>query len=116
MQRMNYGDGVTFLDADQRKTVIDACGKNVDILKNWFNTIKVNYNNWVIHDNDISYSINNASDLTMSDLSSGERFLLFLLACKTLNMPLIAAGLFERTGNRLENIATNIIRDYDNLI
>lgn len=116
LQRMSYINGVTFLDIDQRKTVIDACNKDVNTLKSWFKIIKINYNDIVIHDNDVSYSVNNTSDLTLSDLSSGEKFLLYLLACKATEQPLIAAGLFERLGSRLEGVATNIIKDYDKLI
>ena len=63
----------------------------------------------------VSYKVNNIW-LSLADLSSGERNLLYLLACKRLNRKVILWGLFERLGERLTNLALTELKDYENLI
>lgn len=51
----------------------------------------------------IAYSVN-GKVLSLSKLSSGERFILYLLACKILNKKVLAIELFERLGKRLTDV------------
>lgn len=48
-------------------------------------------------------------------MSSGERFVLYLIACKINNISVLAISLFERIGDRLMNMVYNELGDYDNL-
>lgn len=109
-------DGVSFLDSDQIALLYHAVNGNISELHTMFHQIGVVFDDIVTFREDyISYSVKNHV-LSLSKLSSGERFLLFLLACKKLNMMVIAIGLFERLGKRLINVVYDNLQDYNNLI
>jgi hypothetical protein len=42
--------------------------------------------------------------------------MLYLIACKQFNKKVIANGLFEHIGSRLESVIENNLLDYDNLV
>lgn len=63
----------------------------------------------------IAYSVNNKT-LSLSKLSSEERFILFLMACKKIDASVLAIGLFERLGKRLTDVVYNNLIDYNNLV
>lgn len=114
LQKRDFISSVTFIDSDTCNTVAEACSHGVNTLKSWFNTIGIEYTKIIIVHNTIRYVVDGIV-LSLSDLSSGERYMLYLLACKQLHKELIAGGLFERLGSRLETVATNIVKDYDEL-
>lgn len=114
LQRRDYINNVTFLDSDTCNIVIEACNSDLNILKLWFNKINIEYTDIFIVHNKIYYTIDDMT-LCLSDLSSGERYALYLIACKQLHKDLIAASVFERLGRRLEAVVTSIVKDYDEL-
>lgn len=109
-------DGVTFLNIDECNLVLEASNNNLDVIKGWFDLIGIKYQDIVINNgNHIIYFVNNHS-LQLADLSSGERYILYLIACKKLKKKVIANGLFERLCSRLQKVVCNELADYDNLI
>mgnify|MGYP001129350366 CR=1 FL=1 len=108
-------DGVSFLVSDQIVNVYDACCGDIDKLINMFKIVGVKFDHInVMMKSCISYSVDGL-DLTLADLSSGERFVLYLLACKKLKEEVLAIGLFEILGSRLMNVVYEELRDYENL-
>ncbi len=109
-------DGITFLSIDECKVVLEASNNNLETIKKWFDLIGVKYDDININNGTyITYSVNK-NVLQLADLSSGERYILYLMACKSLNKKVIANGLFERLCSRLQKVVCNELVDYDNLI
>lgn len=109
-------DGVSFLDSKQTSLVYKACNGSKDTLCNLFHRVGIKFDDInILQEDYISYCVN-GEILPLSKLSSGERFVLYLVACKKTNTPVLAVGLFERLGNRLADIVYEELRDYANLI
>lgn len=115
LQTMTVISGVTFLIKEQCMEVLNAADNSKDKLKQWFDIIGIKYDELNVEGKNINYIVNN-TELSLSDLSSGERLLLYLLACKISNKPLVVKSLFERLGNRLEQVVFENLSDYTNLI
>jgi len=112
----NVLNGVSFLDSDQVALIYNVCNGSALELNIMFNQIGVKFDDISIMREDyIAYSVNDKV-LSLSKLSSGERFILFLMACKKMNSPVLAIGLFERLSKRLTDVVYNNFKDYDNLI
>ncbi len=109
-------DGITFLSLDECKVVLEASNNNLETIKKWFDLIGVKYDDININNGTyITYSVNK-NILQLADLSSGERYVLYLMACKNLKKKVIANGLFERLCSRLQKVVCNELADYDNLV
>jgi hypothetical protein len=115
LKRIETINGVYFMDKEQCNVIISAANNSIDTLKEWFNIIGIQYDNIKIINENIVYTVNK-KDLYLADLSSGERYILYLLACKQLNANIIAEGLLERLGNRLRNVVKEHLTNYSNLI
>lgn len=89
-----YIKNIDFLSIREIEFVWNACNKNIETLIKWFDTIGIKYNSIGVYGNNITYSID-GEELLLSSLSSGERMLLFLLACKEVNKPVVVIGLLE---------------------
>lgn len=113
--RRNYNiDNVSFLAMEDCSFVYNSCNGDMDAIRGWFDKIGIKYDSLSFVGELLVYSIN-GKQLLLSDLSSGERYLLFLLACKNVNRKVVALSLFERLGGRLEDLVYNEFKDYDNL-
>ena len=99
LQKTNYINGIDFLDGDQCNFIVNAAKNNIETIKSWFNILGIKYNSVYIINNSIRYTIEN-NELSLSDLSSGERYILYLLAGKKIEKPIVAGGLFERLGSK----------------
>lgn len=109
-------DGMSFTDREDCQLVIDAANSNIETIKKWFDIIGIKYSNIKIVSSYAIYTVGDNKDLMLADLSSGERLLLYILACKTLNKQnLLVQSLFERLGTRLTDVCYDIIRDYEDL-
>lgn len=108
-------DGVSFLESDQIANVYKACDGDKEMVCDLFRRVGIKFESInVMLKSCISYSVNGV-DLTLADLSAGERFLLYLLTCKVLKEEVLAVGLFEILGSRLMNVVYEELRDYENL-
>ena len=105
---------VTFLDTDSCDFIVEASNNNVNTIKNWFNTIGVEYTDISLVGNDITYYIEDKA-LKLSSLSSGEAYILYLLACKAENKKICAFSVLEIMGSRLQNIVYEQFKDYSEL-
>ncbi len=114
LRGINVVNGITFLGYEQRKFVLEAANNDLNIIKNWFTKIGICYDSIEIVKNNIYYTVGGET-LSLPDLSSGERFLLYLMAGKAINANIVACGLFERLGGRLEAVALREFRNYENL-
>lgn len=113
--RRNYViDNVSFLSRDECTFIYNSCDKDINILKCWFDKIGIVYNNLFFIGDSVFYTIDNMQ-FCLSDLSSGERYLLYLMACKKVNKEVVALSLFERLGGALEDVVYNEFKDYNNL-
>lgn len=116
---LNYRviDGISFLNRDDQKFIVDAANHNTDKIEEWFSIIGIKHDNIsIMADNYVVYTVNNKT-LMVSDLSSGERLLLYTLACREVNKQnIILKSLFERLGSRLTKVAEGILKDYNNVI
>lgn len=109
-------NGISFLDSDQVAFIYKVCNGNMLNLGTMFNQIGIKFDRIQIMQEDyIAYSVNNKT-LSLSKLSSGERFILFLMACKKIDASVLAIGLFERLGKRLTDVVYNNLIDYNNLV
>lgn len=109
-------NGVSFLDSDQIAFIYRVCDSNVPELSTMFNKIGIKFDKIQIMQEDyIAYSVD-GKILSLSKLSSGERFILYLMACKKVDISVLAIGLFERLGKRLTDVVYEELRDYRNLI
>lgn len=113
-QRLHTVNNITFLQHEQIHLVIDAAN-DVDTLKMYFDKVGIKYDDLMIAQGIIMYCVDGVW-LPISELSGGERYILYLLACKKSELKVIAHGLFECLGDRLTNIALNEFSDYKNLI
>lgn len=114
LRTSNCIDGVTFLLSDEHELVKEAA-VNVETIKKWFDIVGIKYDNINMIGNRFIYNIGD-KQMDLSELSSGERYIIYLLACKKLGKHVIAQGLFERMGSRLEGVIFNNLMDYENLI
>ena len=105
-------NNVLFLNSDDCKFIYEASNGNIDVIKNWFNIIGVCYDDVYFIGKLLVYKVDDVV-LALPDLSSGERFILYLLACKYVNKEVIVVSLFERLGSRLERVVYNEFKDYD---
>ncbi|MCM1222807.1 MAG: hypothetical protein NC548_50955 [Lachnospiraceae bacterium] len=116
---LNYRviDGISFLNRDDQKFIVDAANHDIDKIKEWFNIIGIKRDDIsIMADNYIVYTVNGKT-LMISDLSSGERLLLYTLACREVNKQgIILKSLFERLGSRLTKVAEEVLKDYNNII
>lgn len=112
-QKVQTVNGISFLDSEQIMIVLDAVA-NKNTIKGWFDKIGINYSDIKLYNNMIFYKIKNQW-LPISELSSGEKYLLYLFACKQLKREVIALGLFERIGGRLESVVLKELWDYRSL-
>lgn len=109
-------NGVSFLDSDQVAFIYKVCDGDMSNLCSMFNQIGIKFDSIQIMQEDyIAYSVNNKT-LSLSKLSSGERFILYLLACKKVDISVLAIGLFERLGKRLTDVVYDNFLDYNNLV
>lgn len=109
-------DGISFLESRQTTIVYDACCGDINKLITMFKIVGIKFDHInVMMKSCISYSVDGL-DLTLADLSSGERFVLYLLACKKLKEEVLAIALFEVLGDRLMNVVYDYLTDYDSLI
>lgn len=106
-------NGITFLSSEQNDLIIETA-KDADRLKQWFDRIGIKYENIDIIGSRFVYKVGD-KQLDLSDLSSGEKYILYLMACKQVNKEIIAQGLFERLGSRLEKVVLENFADYDAL-
>ena len=83
-------------------------------MEKWFKIIGIKYDSISINGNAILYKVGD-KELGLSDLSSGERLILYLLACKVSDKPIVVQSLFERLGNRLEQVVYDNLLDYKSL-
>lgn len=108
-------DGVTFLNSKEISLIYKACDGSISKLCTLFNSIGIEYDKIdIMQKSYISYSIGE-NNLSLSQLSSGERFLLYLLACRETNTEIVAVGLFERLGDRLTEVVYDELRDFNGL-
>lgn len=108
-------DGVSFLESDQMAIVYEACNGSKEKVAEMFKKIGIKFERInVVMRSCISYSVDGI-DLTLADLSSGERFVLFLMACKKLKEEVLAIGLFEILGDRLMDVVYEELRYYSGL-
>lgn len=104
---------VYFNNKHEIDVVLTACRKDVNILKEWFDTIQIKYDTLeIIGDRLIIYTINGI-DLGLQDLSAGEQTLLYMFAYKELGNKLLVRGLLERLGERLTKVLVEQFKDYD---
>lgn len=106
---------VTFLGRYKCDKVLKASKFNTNKIKEWFNAIGIKYTDIKIDGNEIIYYRDNVQ-LKLSELSSGEAYILYLLASKILEDKVLAIGLFERLGKRLEDVVYKELLNYENLI
>lgn len=109
-------ENINFLNKDDCKFIVESANHNINTIKKWYDIIGIQYSNIeIIANNYIIYTVNNES-LMLADLSSGERLLLFLLACKNVNeQNILVRSLFERLGSRLTDVVCNNLTDYEGL-
>lgn len=105
---MNRGDN---------KFILEAAHYDINTITEWFNTIGIEYSNIEIITNGyIIYKVKEES-LMLADLSSGERLLLYLLACKNKGENgILVRSLFERLGSRLTKVVKNNLFSYNGLV
>lgn len=114
-QKNNLIKGVSFLDMEDCMFIYTASKGSISVIKSWFDKIGVIYDSIYFVGKMVVYTVQNV-ELTLSNLSSGERYILYLLACKNVNKKVIAVSLFERLGSRLEHVVYNEFKDYDFLV
>lgn len=114
LQKTNYINGIDFLDGDQCNFIVNAAENNIKTIESWFNILGIKYDNVYIINNNIRYTIG-SSELSLSGLSSGERYLLYLLAGKKIEKQIVAGGLFERLGSKYAELVIEQFKDYNNL-
>lgn len=107
-------DGVTFLIYQECLEVVQAANFELCTVEKWFKIIGIKYDSISINGNAILYKVGD-KELGLSDLSSGERLILYLLACKVSDKPIVVQSLFERLGNRLEQVVYDNLLDYKSL-
>lgn len=105
-------DEVLFLNSDECRFIYEASNGNITTVENWFKVIGIKHDNIYFTGKFLVYR-KDGVDLTLPDLSSGERFVLYLLACKEVGRKVIALSLLERLGGRLEHIVYNEFKDDD---
>lgn len=113
-QKKEVISDINFLTSEEGMEVLQAANSDINTLEKWFYIIGIKHDSIKINGQQIVYSVGNV-ELSLAQLSSGERILLYLLACKVSNKPIIVKSLFERMGNRLENVVYNNLTDYENL-
>lgn len=106
---------IDLISKSEVRNILNACNYNEETLKNWINLIGVNCESVKILDEAILFTVNN-KELMISRLSSGERMILYIIACKKLNKKLVIHSLFERLGKRLRNVLDDVAYDYENLV
>lgn len=108
-----YIDKVYFMYPHEIDKVLEACKHDANKLREWFDTIQINYDSLeIIENNYIVYYIN-GEKLSLQNLSSGEQTLLYMLAYKELNEPILVWALLERIGKRLADIIVKQFKNYD---
>lgn len=109
-------NGVSFLDLKQIALVYKACGGNKEMLCDLFHRVGIKFDDInILQEDYISYCVNGKM-LPLSKLSSGERFILYLIACKVTDTSVLAVGLLERLGDQLMDVVYKELKDYNNLI
>lgn len=106
---------INLVSREEIMTIINACDHDEETLKDWINILGVNCQSVKILNVGIIFTVDN-TDLLISELSSGERMILYIIACKKLNKKLVIHSLFERLGRRLRDVLDDVAYDYENLI
>lgn len=104
---------VDFLTRDENEFIFETSKGSLDTIKNWFDTIGIDYDSISIENRSIIYCTS-GNRMSLCDLSHGERFLLYILAGKSIEKRIIALGLFEILGSRLLEVAERNLKDYNN--
>lgn len=102
-------------DFDDRLKIVEAAKHSNETMEKWFKAIGVQYDTLHVTKANVLYTVGDV-ELTLTELSHGERYLLFLIACKVTNDVIIAESLLEILGYRLRRVLYEQLRDYDNLI
>lgn len=92
--------------------VYEVSGGDISVIKAWMDKIWIKYDTVYFINERVMYTINGV-ELTLSDLGSGERMLLYLLACKAAKKELIIGSLFERMGGKYEYFVYDEFKDED---
>lgn len=112
--KKNYINGIDFLDSEQCQFVVNAAKNNITTIKKWLDLLSVNYDDAYFINGNIRYKVGN-TELSLSDLSSVERYLLYLLAGREIEEQIIAGGLFERLGRKFERLVIDQFKNYEGL-
>lgn len=107
-------NGVSFLNKSEIDIVLKAANNDVNTIRNWFDIINIRYDKLYLVAKMPVYIVD-GEELFLSNLSSGERFLLYIIACKQLEMQIVAKGLFERLDSKLTPNIIELLRCYKNL-
>lgn len=105
-----------FIYSSECEKFMDAANHSEDTIKDWFSIAGVTYNKLKLTKNNVIYTVEDGSELILSDLSTGEQLVLYLLACKQNNEKIAMHGLFERLDGKMVQRIENQLIDYENLI
>lgn len=97
------------------ENILKACNNDKLVLKKWIRLIGVDCDDVMILYNNAMYRLDDKL-LALSQLSSGQRIMLYIIACKKLEKKLVIHGLFERIGTYLRGVLDDVVYDYENLV
>lgn len=106
---------VDLLSSDQVDLILKSCNRDANVLRNMFNTVGIEYNDLLITNGTVLYKLDDKL-YHISELSHGEKYMLYLLACKKFNLKIIADGILEILGNRLVRLFEQEFSNYTELI
>lgn len=108
-------DEMSLSDFEDRLKIVIAANYSKETIEDWFKAIGIQYDSLMVTKNNVIYTVD-GEELTLTELSHGERYLLFLMACKVTDDVVIAQSLLEVLGHRLRMVLYEQLYDYTNLI